>query len=109
LATLSRLLLLLLTRLLILLAALVLLASLVWIVHVFPRWLVFTQLVNRRPDTRVPFWEELSVPIRSAASDHRLQMAAGRKAILEKRAAAHAGGPDYLAYMISMNNAEIYE
>jgi cytoskeletal protein RodZ len=48
LATLSRLLLLLLTRLLILLAALVLPAALIWIVHVFPLFvLVFTQGANR--------------------------------------------------------------
>ena len=43
------------------------------------------------------------MPIRSAASsDHRLQMAAGRKASFWKKGLpAEGGGPNYLAYMIS--------
>jgi hypothetical protein len=99
LATLSRLLLLL-TRLLVLLATLALLATLVWIAHVFPRLVSVYAVVNRRPNTLVPFWKELSMPIRSAASsDH---MAAGRKASFWKKGLpAEGGGPNYLAYMIS--------
>ena len=55
LATLSRLLLLL-TRLLVLLATLALLATLVWIAHVFPRLVSVYAVVNRRPNTLVPFF-----------------------------------------------------